>query len=210
MELFVPFSRLVPAFTIALMVMMMPVYGQISSPCTASMISSFTPCINFITNSTSNGSSPTSGCCSALKSLTSTGTSCLCLIVNGNVPFQLPINRTLALSLPRACNMPGVPLQCNATGAPLPAPGPIALGPTPGAASPPIPSASPVPGSISPSLAPESDTTPALTPPTVNSGTPTSSTGSRPVLTPSAAKPSYSISPSLLLIASGILVMKYF
>lgn len=91
------------------------VKGQINTPCTASMVSSFTPCINFITGSTGNGSSPTAACCSSFKSLMSGSTDCLCLLIGANVPFQLPINRTLAISLPRACNMGGVPIQCKGT-----------------------------------------------------------------------------------------------
>ncbi|PPE01332.1 hypothetical protein GOBAR_DD01658 [Gossypium barbadense] len=103
---------------------MVSVNGQISTACTASMISSFTPCLNFITGSSGNGSSsPTQGCCGSLKSLMSTSMDCACLIITASVPFQLPINRTLALSLPRACNMGGVPVQCKASGTPLPAPG---------------------------------------------------------------------------------------
>ncbi|MBA0771495.1 hypothetical protein Gotri_007002 [Gossypium trilobum] len=120
---------------------MVSVNGQISTACTASMISSFTPCLNFITGSSGNGSSsPTQGCCGSLKSLMSTSMDCACLIITASVPFQLPINRTLALGLPRACNMGGVPVQCKvfneisdsltphflhfaASGTPLPAPG---------------------------------------------------------------------------------------
>lgn len=100
--------------TVAFVGSILPVYGQVTTPCTASMISSISPCMmNLITNSSANGTSPTADCCNALKSLTSTGMDCACLIVTGNVPFQIPINRSLAISLPRACNMPGVPLQCK-------------------------------------------------------------------------------------------------
>lgn len=93
------------------------VHGQmINTPCTVSMISSVTPCLNFITGSSSNGSSaPTTGCCDSLKSLLSGGRDCFCLLVTANVPIQLPINRTLAISLPRACNMEGVPMLCQCT-----------------------------------------------------------------------------------------------
>ncbi|RLM65130.1 non-specific lipid-transfer protein-like protein [Panicum miliaceum] len=38
---------------------------------------------------------------------------CACLILTGNVPFSLPINRTLAISLPRICSSMSVPLQCR-------------------------------------------------------------------------------------------------
>ncbi|XVF80818.1 hypothetical protein PTKIN_Ptkin15bG0105700 [Pterospermum kingtungense] len=103
------------------------VNGQISTACTASMISSFTPCLNFITGSTgsANVSSPNQGCCGSLKSLMTSSVDCACLLITANVPFQLPINRTLALTLPRACNIGGVPVQCKAAGTPLPAPGNI-------------------------------------------------------------------------------------
>jgi hypothetical protein len=114
MELFSPCARFVPILVMAVFFISSPVYAQISTPCSASMISSFTPCLNFLTNSTGNGTSPPSAnCCNSLKSLTSGSMGCLCLIVTGNVPFQIPINRSLAISLPRACNMSGVPLQCK-------------------------------------------------------------------------------------------------
>ncbi|KAJ9700393.1 hypothetical protein PVL29_005950 [Vitis rotundifolia] len=210
MEVFKSSLCLVSTLAIALMVVIMPVHGQISTSCSASTISSFTPCMNFVTNSSGNGTSPTADCCNALRSLTSSSMDCLCLIVTGSVPFQIPINRTLAISLPRACNMAGVPVQCKATGAPVPAPGPAALGPTlsPQAApSPagPSPKASSVPESTSPSLAPESDS------PTVDSEAPTTTTtGSRPVLTPSAGDRPQSLSPSLVLFVLGIIFIKYY
>jgi hypothetical protein len=95
-------------------VMAGPSYAQISTPCNPSTITTlFTPCMSFLTNSSANGTSPTTQCCTALKSLTSSGMDCLCLIVTASVPFKIPINRTLAVSLPRACNMPGVPVQCK-------------------------------------------------------------------------------------------------
>lgn len=113
MEFSLSFQRSLPFLGLAFVVLILPVYGQVTTSCTASMISSFSPCMNFLTNSTATGTSPTADCCSALKSLTSNGRDCACLIVTGNVPFQIPINRSLAISLPRACNMPGVPLQCK-------------------------------------------------------------------------------------------------
>jgi hypothetical protein len=108
-------SRLIAILATLLVISAILVNGQISTPCTASMISSFTPCFNFITGSTSNGSysSPTTGCCSSLQSLLSTSMGCGCLLITANVPVQLPINRTLALSLPRACNIAGAPALCK-------------------------------------------------------------------------------------------------
>lgn len=86
------------------------ILAQISTPCSPTMLSSVTGCMSFLTG---GGSSPTSDCCEALKSLTGTGLDCLCLIVTASVPINIPINRTLAISLPRACGMPGVPVKCK-------------------------------------------------------------------------------------------------
>ncbi|KAH1089384.1 hypothetical protein J1N35_016641 [Gossypium stocksii] len=199
----------------SLMMLLLPVNGQtINNPCTPAMLTTFTPCFNFLTNSSANATSPSAACCNALKNLTSSSMGCTCLIVTGSVPFRLPINRTLAVSLPRACNMPSVPLQCNAPrGAPIPAPGPVSLAPklSPGA-SPSLSPQSPIVPEPTPSAeVPDSGTTPALTPPssTAGTGAPTAATGSRPVLTPSAANPAYSFSPFLLVFTLGFVIFKH-
>ncbi|KAL1806522.1 hypothetical protein ACET3Z_029590 [Daucus carota] len=188
---FVNLSRSLSALTMVIIVLILPVHGQINTACSPSALTSFTSCINFITNSTANGTSPTTDCCNSLRAITTSSTDCLCLIVTGSVPFQIPINRTLAIALPRACNMPGVPLQCKASVAPLPAPGPAALAPTlsPGFSPSASPEASSVPEAHSPAMTPESNATPTLTPPsdTTGAGAPTTNSGIRPVLTPSAA-----------------------
>ncbi|GMI64236.1 glycosylphosphatidylinositol-anchored lipid protein transfer 20 [Hibiscus trionum] len=220
MELFKTSCWLVLALVLAWTALSVPVYGQgINTPCNPSTLSiGFTPCMNFLTNSSASGTSPTSDCCDSLKNLTSRGMDCLCLLLTGSVPFRLPINRTLAISLPRACNMPGVPVQCRApAGVPVPAPGPMSLAPTlsPGASPALSPTGSIIPEPTGSAESPESDTTPALTPPssTAGSGSPTATTGSRPVLNPpsSAAGRSYSFSPSLvLLLTLGFVVLKYY
>ncbi|KAF9682906.1 hypothetical protein SADUNF_Sadunf05G0156600 [Salix dunnii] len=183
------------------------VNGQINTPCTASMISSFTPCVNFITGSSNNGSSPTTGCCSTLKSLMSNGMDCACLLLTASVPVLPPINRTLAISLPRACNMGGVPMQCKASATPLPAPGPVLLGPAlaPTAASALSPRAS---KAVALAPAPESETTlpsKPLSPPAPVEAPPTTA-GIRPVLSPSASMSSYVPPPNSLLIFLAIMV----
>lgn len=91
--------------------------GQISTPCTSSIVSSFTPCLNYLTGSSANGSSPTAECCDSIKSLTTDSVDCACLVITGNVPVSLPFSRPLAISLPRICKS-GVPLRC--IGTPLP------------------------------------------------------------------------------------------
>lgn len=99
------------------------VYGQVSTSCTTSMMSSFTPCANIITGSTNNGLVPPSTCCDLLRSLMSTNMDCACLVISANAPFfQQPISQALALSLSQACSINGVPLQCkgaNSIHAPL-------------------------------------------------------------------------------------------
>ncbi|OAY27968.1 non-specific lipid transfer protein GPI-anchored 20 [Manihot esculenta] len=205
MALLVSFSRMAPFLAIALIGLIYPAHGQINTPCTPSSLSSISPCMNFLTNSSGNGTSPSQNCCNSLKNLTSNGMGCLCLIVTGSVPFQIPINRSLAISLPRACNMPGVQVQCKASVSPTPAPGPASPRVSPSAS----PQASVVPEPTPSTLPPESSTTPSV--PTVDTGAPTSSTGNRPVVNPpsSAAVSSYSFSPSLLLFAIGFVFVKY-
>ncbi|XP_010543060.1 PREDICTED: non-specific lipid-transfer protein-like protein At5g64080 [Tarenaya hassleriana] len=122
--------KIIPFLTlIFLSILYFPVSAQISTPCSPTMLSTVTPCLNFLTGSSGIGTSPTADCCGALRTLTGIGMDCLCLIVTASVPFSVPVNRTVAISLPRACSMPGVPVKCNASAAPLPAPGPAALGP---------------------------------------------------------------------------------
>ncbi|KAL1548618.1 non-specific lipid transfer protein GPI-anchored 20-like [Salvia divinorum] len=162
--------------------LMFPASAQITTPCTPSMITTFTPCMNFATNSSLSGTSPPAECCNSLKSLMSSGKECLCLIVTGSVPFNVPLNQTLAISLPRACDMPGVPLQCKADGAPVPAPAASASAPSLSPNAAPSPSVS---GLAPPeALSPRGEETPA---PGTAGETPSGTTGSRAGVTPSAA-----------------------
>ena len=85
---------------------------QVAGPlgCTTSLVTSFAPCLNFIINSTA---SPTADCCRSLGALMKASTGCACLILTGSVPLGVPVNRTMAVTLPRACNNASVPLQCQ-------------------------------------------------------------------------------------------------
>ncbi|KAE8009751.1 hypothetical protein FH972_006169 [Carpinus fangiana] len=193
-----------------LLISAITVNGQISTPCTASMLSSFTPCFNFITGSTNNGSTPTTGCCASLQTLMSASVDCACLLITANVPL-LPINRTQALSLPRACSIAGVSAQCKATGSPLPSPGLVSSGPaqapasTSIAASPFSPRAS---KAVAVAPAPESET-PASPPVEAEAPAKTSTTpGKRPVVTPSASASSYVYPAPLLLLLLGAMIVK--
>nr|XP_043611494.1 non-specific lipid transfer protein GPI-anchored 16-like [Erigeron canadensis] len=109
------------------------VNGQITTPCTMSMVAGFTPCVNYLTGSVANGKSPSVNCCDAMESLMSTSMDCTCLIVTGGVPFSLPspINQALANSLLQSCNSKSMPLQCKASGFTLPPPGPMLFAPPP-------------------------------------------------------------------------------
>ncbi|MED6106796.1 hypothetical protein PIB30_007824 [Stylosanthes scabra] len=104
--------------------------SQSSTPCTISMMSSITPCANFITGSTNNNNNaatPSTTCCDSLRSLMSSSMDCACMLISANVPnLQQPITQAVAMSLSRACNINGV-VQCkdSASGLPPPAPGTI-------------------------------------------------------------------------------------
>ncbi|XP_020579835.1 non-specific lipid transfer protein GPI-anchored 2-like [Phalaenopsis equestris] len=117
---------------------------QISTSCTNLLMKSFTPCLNFLTGSTNGGGggSPTSECCKSLGVLISSSTQCACLVITGS--SSLPINQTLAISLPRLCKNTHVPLQCNSdVGSPIPGPGPVSFSP----ALPPLPTQTDTPPS---------------------------------------------------------------
>ncbi|KAG2534640.1 non-specific lipid transfer protein GPI-anchored 20-like [Panicum virgatum] len=150
-----------------------PASGQVATSCTASLITTFTPCLNFVTGSTNGGGSPTQECCGSLAEMVRTGADCACLILTGNVPFSLPINRTLAISLPRLCSSMSVPLQCRDTATQIPAPGPVAFAP----ALPPLPPSPPE------SSVPGSPVDPAATSPAADSPP----FPQRPVVVPSSA-----------------------
>ncbi|KAL3505948.1 hypothetical protein ACH5RR_031330 [Cinchona calisaya] len=200
-------SHLNAALAVAFFLLLWPVNGQMNSTlCTSSMLRSFSSCTNFLTDG--SGSSPTADCCDALKSLMSSGRDCLCLIITGGVPFRVPINRTLAASLPRACNSEGVPIECQAMGgaAPIPAPGPTnddgpqspSWLPDPNAPTLTPPENTPDAGGdgtlTPPGLTPpESDGFPTMTPP-----------GVRPDL--STSQPSQRVSQLLLLALFGIIL----
>ncbi|KAI3841357.1 hypothetical protein MKW98_007838 [Papaver atlanticum] len=106
-----------------------PIYGKTTTSCSASVVSSFTPCLSYVTGTSGNGFFPSSQCCYNLKEIVGTSMDCACLLITGNVPFSsLPVNRTLAKSLLLACNMSGVPFECKGnTGIPLTAPSPFSL-----------------------------------------------------------------------------------
>ncbi|KAI3526729.1 hypothetical protein L1887_05991 [Cichorium endivia] len=86
------------------------------SGCTNALMG-MSPCLNFITGNTST---PSSSCCSQLGNLVQAQPQCLCAVLNGNgISLGISINRTLALTLPGACNVQTPPIsQCNAANGP--------------------------------------------------------------------------------------------
>ncbi|KAM3278777.1 hypothetical protein ACQJBY_046206 [Aegilops geniculata] len=180
------------ALVLVLVVLPAAVSGQagVATSCTASLISTFTPCLNFVTGSTNGGGSPTLQCCRAVAGVVRTGADCACLILTGNVPFGLPINRTLAISLPRVCKSLSVPLVCRDTATRIPAPGPIAFAP----ALPPLPA-----------LPPESSVDETATSPAVEA--PPVMQGQRPVVVPSSAWRGARVPSVLLLVVASILAL---
>lgn len=55
------------------------------------------PCLQYIQG---NATNPSSGCCTQLATLVKTRSSCVCHVVSG-----VNVNQTLALALPKACNV---------------------------------------------------------------------------------------------------------
>ncbi|XVF80816.1 hypothetical protein PTKIN_Ptkin15bG0105600 [Pterospermum kingtungense] len=75
-------------------------------------LTSLAPCLNYITG---NSSTPSSACCSQLKSVVQSSPQCLCSALNGGASLGIAINQTLALQLPGACRVQTPPVsQCNA------------------------------------------------------------------------------------------------
>ncbi|VAI37903.1 non-specific lipid-transfer protein-like protein At2g13820 [Triticum dicoccoides] len=185
-------AAMVLVLAVAVAVLPAAVSGQagVATSCTASLISTFTPCLNFVTGSTNGGGSPTLQCCRAVAGVVRTGADCACLILTGNVPFGLPINRTLAISLPRVCKSLSVPLVCRDTATQIPAPGPIAFAP----ALPPLPA-----------LPPESSVDETATSPAVEA--PPVMQGQRPVVVPSSAWRGARAPSVLLLAVASILAL---
>ncbi|PUZ68585.1 hypothetical protein GQ55_2G040200 [Panicum hallii var. hallii] len=175
---------------------------QVAGPlsCTTSLVSSFAPCLNFIINSTA---SPTADCCRSLGALMKASSGCACLILTGSVPLGVPVNRTMAVTLPRACNNASVPLQCQdaTTSAQTPAPGPVADAPAPSSLAPLPPVTTPVSTPEAEAPAPTT-ATPVLEP----TATPPVSQGqTRPTVVPSAAwrRASAHVWPAVVLLLAG-------
>ncbi|KAK8956666.1 hypothetical protein KSP39_PZI000510 [Platanthera zijinensis] len=180
---------------------------QISTACTNSIISSFTPCLNYLASSTNGGGSPSAQCCGSLAAVVNSSTQCACLILTGSVPLTLPINKVLAVSLPRLCKNRSVPLKCSTdVGTSLPGPGPISNAPS-------IPPFSPQPSTSSvggvdappPTVNSNSQSPPAVESPSSISSTPANqggNQGEQPLILPNSAVKISNIQPFSILAAS--------
>lgn len=82
------------------------------SGCTSVLIG-MAPCLNYVTGSSKT---PSSSCCSSLASVVKSQPKCLCTALDGSTLSSLgfKIDKTLALGLPRACNVKTPPVsECN-------------------------------------------------------------------------------------------------
>ncbi|KAH6769921.1 Bifunctional inhibitor/lipid-transfer protein/seed storage 2S albumin superfamily protein [Perilla frutescens var. hirtella] len=99
-----------------------------SSDCTNVLIS-MSPCLTYISG---NSSTPSSACCSQLRTVVGSEPQCLCQVLNGGGSnLGLNINQTQAMALPGACNVQTPPLsRCNAA-SPADSPGSAPDSPNP-------------------------------------------------------------------------------
>ncbi|XP_039032529.1 non-specific lipid transfer protein GPI-anchored 19-like isoform X2 [Hibiscus syriacus] len=96
---------------LVLVLMAMLWAGANAQSCT-SALTSLAPCLNYITG---NSSTPSSTCCSQLKTVVQSSPQCLCSVLNNGASLGISINRTLAMQLPGSCQVQTSPVsQCNA------------------------------------------------------------------------------------------------
>lgn len=99
---------------IALVIVLVALFwndGEAQSNCVTTLVG-LTPCMNYVTG---NSTTPSSTCCTSLSSVVQSNPQCLCSLVNGGGSgLGIPINQTLALALPAACNVQTPPIsRCN-------------------------------------------------------------------------------------------------
>ncbi|KAF7146494.1 hypothetical protein RHSIM_Rhsim04G0200200 [Rhododendron simsii] len=94
--------------------------GRAQSGCT-NVLLSLAPCLNYVTGASS---SPSPSCCSQLANVVQSQPQCLCTALSGGgSSLGISINQTLALELPKACNVQTPPVsECNAANGPATSP----------------------------------------------------------------------------------------
>ncbi|KAF5455012.1 hypothetical protein F2P56_024631 [Juglans regia] len=110
--------------------------GAMAQSSCSNVLTNLAPCLNYITG---NSSTPSSSCCSQLSIVVQSSPQCLCSVLNGGASsLGININRTLALSLPSACNVKTPPIsRCQgATNGPTTSGTPPLSSPGSGATSP--------------------------------------------------------------------------
>ncbi|KAE9455010.1 hypothetical protein C3L33_13092, partial [Rhododendron williamsianum] len=105
---------------IALVITMLWTGARAQSGCT-SVLLSLAPCLNYVTGASS---SPSPSCCSQLANVVQSQPQCLCTALSGGgSSLGISINQTLALQLPKACNVQTPPVsECNAANGPATSP----------------------------------------------------------------------------------------
>ncbi|ESW29089.1 hypothetical protein PHAVU_002G042400 [Phaseolus vulgaris] len=103
---------------LVLVVIGMVVAGVAAQSSCTNVLLSLSPCLNYITGSSST---PSSGCCSQLATVVGSQPRCLCQVLGGGPVMGITINQTLALALPGACNVHTPPIsECNSVAASAP------------------------------------------------------------------------------------------
>ncbi|KAE8676198.1 hypothetical protein F3Y22_tig00111621pilonHSYRG00291 [Hibiscus syriacus] len=93
------------------LVLMAILWAEANAQSCTSALTSLAPCLNYITG---NSSTPSSTCCSQLKTVVQSSPQCLCSALNNGASLGISINRTLALQLPDSCQVQTPPIsQCN-------------------------------------------------------------------------------------------------
>ncbi|XP_031253069.1 non-specific lipid-transfer protein-like [Pistacia vera] len=76
--------------------------AQSNSNC-SNVLATMAPCLNYLM---ANSSTPSTSCCSQLGAVVKSSPDCLCAALNGSIPSMgININRTIALTLPGACQV---------------------------------------------------------------------------------------------------------
>ncbi|XP_022898179.1 non-specific lipid-transfer protein-like protein At2g13820 isoform X2 [Olea europaea var. sylvestris] len=99
---------------VLVLVVMLSDDTKAQSGCTTAIVG-LSPCLNYVIG---NSSTPSSSCCSQLSGVVKSQPQCLCSLLNGGAAssFGITINQTLALALPKVCNVQTPPVsRCNGT-----------------------------------------------------------------------------------------------
>ncbi|MBA0617652.1 hypothetical protein Godav_027079 [Gossypium davidsonii] len=94
-----------------ILVLMTMVWAGANAQSCTTALTGLSPCLNYITG---NSSTPSSTCCSQLKTVVQLSPQCLCSVLNNGASLGITINQTLATQLPGACQVQTPPIsQCN-------------------------------------------------------------------------------------------------